>query len=251
MSFVVIMSICIAVTAVSLVVVCVIRSRVRDFSRQVFGTDSIAEGLNRQADLAAETPKSVSGMTRLFEPQIRRDFPDFSWEEFKHRAENMLVSALLAVSGENLEGLSEASPEVRQQVENRIRDNEAAGIKETYREIKIHQTEMADYRKEKGTCTLTIQSAVEYYHDREKIGQPENRAQRKTQTKYNLELLYIQDSDAAGLESAVGTTCPCCGAPVRNLGAMFCEYCGAAVTPVNIKVWSLHKFYEVDYNHIR
>ena len=251
MSFVVIIGICIAVAAASLVGVCVVRSRIRDFSRQVFGTDSIAEGLNRQADLAAETPKSVSGMTRLFEPQIRRDFPDFSWEEFKHRAENMLVSALLAVSGENLERLSEASPEVRQQVENQIRDNQAAGIKETYREIKIHQTEMADYRKEKGTCTLTIQSAVEYYHDREKTGQPENRAQRKTQTKYNLELLYIQDSDAAGLGSAVGTICPNCGAPVRNLGAMFCEYCGSAVTPVNIKVWSLHKFYEVDYNHIR
>ena len=37
----------------------------------------------------AEMPKSVSAMTRLMEPQIMRDFPEFSWEEFKQKAENM------------------------------------------------------------------------------------------------------------------------------------------------------------------
>lgn len=250
MIFVVLVFIGISVVA-GLLTVCVVKARLREFSRQAFGTDSIAEGINREADLAAETPKSVSGMTRLLTPQVQRDFPDFSWEEFKHRAENMLVSALLAISEENTERLGEISSEIRQQVENRIRDNQAAGIRETYREIKIHQTEMADYRKENGTCTLTIQSAVEYYCDRNRRGQESERAQRKTQTKYNLELLYIQDARAAGGGTAVGTTCPNCGAPVTNLGAMFCEYCGSAVTPVNIKVWSLHKLYEVDYNHIR
>lgn len=241
-----------AFTVAVVIGVCVVRNKLRGFSRQVFGTDTIAEGLNRQADLAAETPKSVSGMTRLFEPQIRRDFQDFSWEEFKHRAENQLVSALLAISKENKEGLSDVSPEIRQQIENQIADNQAAGIVENFREIRIHQTEIADYRKEKGTCTIIIQSAVEYYHDRMGKGQMgEGKAVRKTQTKYNLELLYIQDKDAAGAGNAVGTTCPNCGAPIRNLGTMVCEFCCSAVTPINIKVWSLHKFYEVDYNHIR
>lgn len=251
MKFVVI-GIFVAFIAAGVIGVCVIKNKLRGFSRQVFGTDSIAEGLNRQADLAAETPKSVSGMTRLFEPQIQRDFPDFSWEEFKHRAENQLVSSLLAVSGENMDGLSDVSPEIRQQIENRIADNRVAGICENFREIRIHQTEIADYRKEKGTCSITIQSAVEYYHDRVQNGRAEaGKAERKTQTKYNMELLYIQDSDAAGVASALGTTCPICGAPIKNLGTMVCEYCGSAVTPINIKVWSLHKFYEVDYNHIR
>lgn len=240
-----------AAFAVAVVIgVCVVRIKLRGFSRQVFGTDSIVEGLNRQADLAAETPKSVSGMTRLFEPQIQRDFQDFSWEEFKHRAENQLVSALLAVSRENTGGLSDVSTEIRQQIENQIADNQAAGIVENFREIRIHQTEIADYRKERGTCVITIQSAVEYYHDKVKKGQTgEGKAVRKTQTKYNLELLYIQDSDVAG--NAVGVRCPNCGAPIRNLGTMVCEFCCSAVTPINIKVWSLHKFYEVDYNHIR
>lgn len=47
-----------------------IRNKLRNVSRQLFGTESIVDGLNRQADIAAETPKSVSGMTRLMEPQM-------------------------------------------------------------------------------------------------------------------------------------------------------------------------------------
>ncbi|MCI7322439.1 MAG: TIM44-like domain-containing protein [Lachnospiraceae bacterium] len=241
-----------AVFATAAIGVLVIKNRLQKFSRQVFGTDTIAEGLNRQADLAAERPKSVSGMTRIFLPQIQRDFPDFSWEEFKHKAENMLVSALAAISKGQVSAVKDASEDIRQQIENQIADNRAAGVREGFREVRIHQTEIADYRKEKGTCSITIQSAVEYYHDRmAETGTDAGKAVRKTQTKYNLELLYIQDSELAGMGNAITTNCPNCGAPVRSLGTMVCEFCGTAVTPINIKVWSLHKFYEVDYNHIR
>jgi len=238
-----------AIVVVGAAAALVIRHKLREFSRSVFGTDSIAEGINKQADLAAESPKSVSGMTRLMEPQIMKDFPEFVWEEFKHRAENMLISALLAISTEDGEKLEEASPEVRQQVENIIAENRALGVRETYRDVRIHQTEIANYRKEMGKCVITIQSAVEYYHykvngDRVVEGSQE----RKKQTKYNVELLYIQDSDIVEGGNAVGTTCPNCGAPIRNLGVKVCEYCGLGVTPINIKVWSLHKFYQVGYN---
>ena len=140
-----------------------IKNKVKKFSRDVFGTDNIVDGIHRQADLAAETPKSVSGMTRLMEPQIMRDFPDFSWEEFKHRAENMLTSALLAITNGDVTKIWNASDAVKEQIRNRIEDNEAAGICENYEQIKIHQTEISNYRKEKGTCVITIQSAVEYF----------------------------------------------------------------------------------------
>ena len=141
-----------------------IRNKLRNVSRQLFGTESIVDGLNRQADIAAETPKSVSGMTRLMEPQIMRDFPDFNWSEFKHRAENMLTSALLAISSERPERLVDASEEVKNQVLNIIADNQAAQVREVYNNIKIHQTEISNYRKDKGNCIIVIQSAVEYYH---------------------------------------------------------------------------------------
>ena len=51
----------------------------------------IASRLHKEEKLFDEEPKSVAAMTRIFEPQIMRDFPEFSWDEFKHKSENVLV----------------------------------------------------------------------------------------------------------------------------------------------------------------
>lgn len=245
-----------------------VKAKIERVSMAMFGTKSITKGLERQADILAETPKSVSGMTRIFEPQIRRDFPDFNLVQFKNKAENMLIAALNAITSEKPELLREASEELTRQVRNRIADNHAAGIKETYSQIKIHRTEIANYVKQAGTCIITFQSAVEHYHyselrEQAAGGGSDSRSgsrrreesvlsgdkQRKQQTKYNIELIYIQDERLAKIDNAVGTSCPHCGAPVTNLGAMYCEYCGLGITPINLKVWTLHKYYEVEAQH--
>ncbi len=229
----------------------IIRRRIKRFSRCAFGTSSLAEGVERQAKLLAETPKSVSGMTRIFVPQIQRDFPEFDLEKFKNRAENTLTAMLLSVQEEKLPDSLAVSPELRKQAKSRIEGNRASGIREHYLNIKIHRTEVADYRKRQGTCTIVFQSAVEHIHYKEKNGSViSGRKDLKEQTKYNVELMYIQDASAAGLSSAVGTVCPQCGAPVTALGSMRCEYCGTKVTPVQDRVWSLQKYYEVDYHHV-
>ena len=195
------------------------------------------------------TPKSVSGMTRIFEPQIERDFQDFNLVQFRNKVENMLIMALRAITEEDLSILQDPSQELKSQVENQIQQNRAAGIREVYEQITIHQTEIAGYEKKQGKCIITFQSAVGYLHYKKQgdtlISGDEKRLE---QTKYNIEILYIQDEKLAKIDNAVGTTCPHCGAPVTNLGAMYCEYCGLAVTPVNLKVWTIHRFYEVNYH---
>lgn len=241
-----------AIAAVAIAVLTVYRNitdKLKGLSRKLFGTSDFVEGFGRQADILSETPKSVSSMTRLMEPQIMRDFPEFSWEEFKAKAENTLTAALLAISANNPDRMMGESEDIRRQVANIVADNRAAGISENYSDIKIHQTEITNYTKAKGKCVITIQSAVGYQYYRMQDGRCiAGHPTRKTQTKYNLELVYIQDAELTEYDNAVGTTCPNCGAPVKNLGAKFCEYCGSGITPINIKVWSLHKFYEVDYN---
>lgn len=229
----------------------VIRTKIESFSRAAFGTKSLVEGLEQQADLIAETPKSVSGMTRIFEPQIQKDFPDFNLVQFKNKAENMLISALQAISAGNVSLLRETSNELTEQVRNQIQANAAEGVTETYRQIHIHRTEITNYVKREGKCIITFQSAVEYFHYKEKDGRvTDGDKERKQQTKYNIEVMYIQNEKLAKLDNAVGTTCPSCGAPIVKLGALYCEYCGTAVTPINLKVWTLHRYYEVDYHHV-
>ena len=228
-----------------------IRSKVRDFSQTAFGTDDLMKGINQMADDVSNTPRSVNSMTRLMEPQIARDFPEFTWGEFRVRAENMLVSALNAISSENADKLVDASDEVRRQVLNQIGQNQTDGVRETYSNIHVHQTEIANYTKSGGKCIITIQSAIEYYHYKTKADHvTEGSRDRKVQTKYNMELMYIQDAGVRSFDNAVSTNCPNCGAPIANLGHKFCEYCGAAVEPINIKVWSLHSYYEVDHRHV-
>lgn len=228
-----------------------VKRKIQNLSQALFGTNSLIEGFNKQADELATTPKSVAAMTRIYEPQIQRDFPDFNFVQFKNKAENMLVSALRAIDEENISLLKESTEELKKQVQNVIEMNQAEGIKEVYEQIHIHRTEIAKYEKKDGKCIITFQSAVEHLHYKRKDGKlisgDENRLE---QTKYNIEVMYIQDEKLAKIDNAVGTTCPHCGAPVTKLGAMYCEYCGLAVTPINLKVWTLHRFYEVDYNHV-
>lgn len=88
-------------------------------------------------------------------------------------------------------------------------------------------------------CIIKLQSAVEYYYEDTGQSQPDN---RKTQTRYDMELVYIQDlTKVKDLATAVGVTCPNCGAPITRLGSKFCEYCGTGITPVDVRVWKLHR----------
>ena len=69
----------------------------------------------------------------------------------------------------------------------------------------------------------------------------------KYQTKYNVDLIYIQDRNRVEHErdNALGVNCPNCGAPLSSLGAKVCEYCGTPVIEINIHAWSFSNIDEV------
>ena len=225
-----------------------VKQTVESFSSAVFGVKSLKKGLEQQADVLAETPKSVAGMTKIYLPQIEKDFPEFNWMEFRQKADNMLKQVLAAIDGNDITGLSESSPELRDQIRLHIEDLQRRGLREHYSAVRIHLTEISHYIRQQGLCVIRLQSAVEYYHSVEN-GDPgqksdllEGSRERLEQTKYETELVYIQDARLMKEKSsAMSLTCPQCGAPVTRLGSKFCEYCGCGVTPVNIHVWSIHK----------
>ncbi len=253
-----------------------IRKSIRLFSRATFGTDHLIEGIQGHQDKLATTPKSVSGMTGICLPQILRDHPGFSLEEFVQKAENQLKASLAAIERQDLGMLSGVSEDLRSQVRLRIEDDRRAGIREHFQNIKIHRTEIARYQKLEGCCVITLQSAVEYMYQKERLAGAEplsgegregekarpgllsgNRKGRKgtsgagtkmrrIQTRYNMELMYVQDAQklAAGSTAHV-VVCPQCGAPVTGLGNKQCAYCGSAIEPINIRVWSLGRILEV------
>ncbi len=246
----------IALIVLILAVVFVVRHFVKKIDRSVGGsvsallreikkTDKSGTGFQAQAEELARTPKSVSSMTRIFQPQIQKDFPEFSLNQFRTMVNNHLPRALEAITNESTENLGECSREWKNQIENRISENRRQGIKEVYRDIEIHQTEISNYVKKSGTCVITFQSAVGHYHYGKQSGKIIFGDEKlKEQTKYNVEVVYIQDETLTEQGGMTGNTCPNCGAPITNLGAKTCEYCGLGVQEINLRVWKIQRFEE-------
>lgn len=227
-------------------VIHIVKVKLEDLSMELFHTRSLQEVIDRGEEQLAETPKSVASMTRIYEPQIAKDFPNFNWVEFKNKAEVMLESAFLAISKSDLGVLGDVSSDIKEKLRIQIEKNNVDGQVERYEGIQVHQTEITNYEKKSGKCIITLQSAVEHVHYIEKNGSIiEGTNQRPEQTKYNVELMYIQDAEKANMDKGVGVTCPNCGAPVTNLGRKYCEYCGGEITVINIQVWTLQNYYEV------
>ena len=225
-----------------------VKRKVSRFSQQVFGTQSIAEGI-RQRDLeVASTPKSVAGMTSICLPRIQRDFPDFHYNEMKSRAENVLTSYLRSIDANEAGLLSEGTEELKEQLAMRLSILESEDTKEQYDGIKIHRTEIAGYNKDKAKCAVIFQSAVEYTYYKEKNGSViKGNRDLKTQSRYNVECIYIQDRDMVAnmQDAALGVNCPNCGAPLSGVGAKVCAYCGTPVVEMNIYSWNFSKVAEV------
>jgi len=225
-----------------------ITEKVRRFSRSVWGTNSVQEGIDKMNMEYATTPKSVSSATGLYLPRITRDFPEFHYDEMKERAENVLISYLRGIDGQNPGLLTEGTGELKEKLSMLVSMQKSQNIRAHYDKIRVHRTEIHQYRKEKGRCSVIFQSAVEYVYYTEKQGRVlSGRKDLKTQTKYNVQMIYIQDREVVEdtREAALGLNCPNCGAPLSGLGAKICAYCDSPIIEFNIKVWNFNEIEEV------
>lgn len=238
---IVILALALAVMGGGYIAYRIIRERVRQFTRMAFGSDTLKgsfENMDRQEEI---THKSVSAATKLYLPQILRDFPQFHYDEMKNRAENVLTGFLSGIDEKNPARLPEGTTsELREKLDLRISalNNEGAG--EHFRNIRIHRTEIKTYRKLKGRCSIIFQSAVQYNYFKERDGEvTEGAEDRLRQSRYNVEMIYIQDRDLVEnqADSGLAMNCPNCGAPLPRLGAKKCLYCDTPVEEFNIKIW--------------
>ncbi len=215
---------------------------VESFSREAFGTSDIMQGFKQVEQEYSLTPKSVSAMTSLYLPKIKKDFPEFHYDEMKVRAENVLTSYLLAVDRMSVGVLKEGNQELKDKLSMRIEMLKGAGEREHFQSIKLHRTEITDYKKRNGTCIITFQTSLQYYHTRKDENGKilDGREDMLTQSKYNTDVIYIQDRELLKDERdlSLGINCPNCGAPISGTGSKVCEYCGTPVVELNIYAWT-------------
>lgn len=239
-----------AIMAAGYIAVRKIQEKIRRFSRMAWGTDSLSDGVEKMRVEYASTPKSVSAMTSLYLPKITRDFPEFKYDEMKKRAENVLIHYLMGIDRGNAALLTDGNRQLKDKLQAEIKMREAAGEREHFRSIDIHRTEIAAYQKKQGRCIITFQSSVQYYHGITKSNEAKSEKIDKlpTQSKYDIDLIYVQDENLVEDERdyGLGLNCPNCGAPISSLGAKSCEYCGTPVVELNLHVWSFSDVREVN-----
>lgn len=216
-------------------------------SQIVYGTSDLSEALQRSAN-EAEPIKSVSGMTSIYLPLIAEDFPEFNLEEFKNRTSTLLTSALVAITKEDISYLIHASDNLQESIHLRIHNNQISGIKESFTSIKIHKIEISRYKKTSGTCIITLQCSIEYLYTKYQNGNLiQGSDQKLDQSKYDLQLIYIQDLEKLGSSSGNvfnSISCPNCGGNMTELGTKICAYCGSTLEEINIKAWEIDSFRE-------
>lgn len=239
---IVILVLVLAVGGAGFVTYRVIRNKVRNFTRMAFGSDTITGSFQNMEKMLEVTPKSVSAATSLYLPQILRDFPEFHYEEMKKRAENVLTGYLQGIDEKNAARLKEGTTsELREKLGMKIDALKGANAAEHYKNIKIHRTEIKSYHKLKGRCRILFQSAVQYHFFREKDGKvTEGAVDKLVQTRYNVEMIYIQDRDVVEnqADSGLAMNCPNCGAPLPGLGAKKCLYCDSPIVEFSIRIWN-------------
>lgn len=225
-----------------------VTNAVKDVSKAVYGTENIAEGIKRQNFEASITPRNISNMTSVYLPQIQKDFPEFHYDEMRERAKNVLTSYLYCIDNGDPSKLSEGTQELKNAIVMHLQLLNDRNYEEHFERMKIHKCELSKYIKKDGRCTVTFQASIQYYHyilegDKMKTG----RKDQLTQSKYEINLVYIQDRDMiekAG-EASLGLTCPNCAAPISNLGAKHCIYCGTPVVEFNIHAWNFASIKEL------
>ena len=119
--------------------------------------------------------------------------------------------------------------------------------KQNYDDIVIHRTEISRYTKDGATARILFVSSVgSYAYTTDAAGSVVYGSRdMKTQSVYETELVYIQNVDmVANGSEGLGINCPNCGAPIKNLGQKFCEYCGTGITEINIRAWKFSSIRE-------
>lgn len=216
----------------------------------MFQTDDFLEGVKKQQRVMASKPKSLSSMTSVYLPLIQSDFPDFNYDEFKQRAENLLLNYFTSLSTLTPIKNVDITNNVANQINSIVAQLKANNFTEHYEDVVIHNTVISNYEKSPAMCKIIFQTALEninYIQDANGkmiFG----RSDLKEQTVYETELVYVQDfklvSDT-NLIKAFMLNCPNCGGPISNPSAKFCEYCGTGIKQKNVLVWNFNSIKEV------
>ena len=176
--------------------------------------------------------KNVSGITKLLEPEILRDFPDFNKDLLYSIVESNLRKIFSAIENKSLAGIEKDDDLILllPKLKEKIIDLKERNVEIKYDDILFHENAIKSYTKKLGMATVEISTTLEYYY--------------KNSDKF----VYIYDEQKVELKNKdiIVVNCPNCGAPLSGLNGGKCTYCSSHFEPINLKLWKMSSYKE-DY----
>ena len=142
------------------------------FRKLGFNVNSISDMTDEMARIKREDStraRSISGMTDLLLPQIRRDFPEFNVNELYAMTESSLRKIFNSIEEKNKDYVNDM-PLIRNSVSNIIDDYENAAITVQYDDVEFHKFAISKYERKDGVATVTVTASVGYYYKKSKNG---------------------------------------------------------------------------------
>ena len=210
------------------------RYKFRKISKHYLGTTDIKKVLEK-AELENEnTPKSLGSMDSIYLDNLKHDFKDININELKRLAESVILEIFNCLQTKDLSKLSTKNEKIIAYVKNKLNDFQDTDISN----MKIHQTVLNKYEKEKGIATIYLATSFEYF-------KKENGIKKKVQKRIKTEYIYVIDSNQVkGSLKALGLNCPNCGAPIKSLAKKVCSYCQTGIVDLVKKSFVLNDIYE-------
>ncbi len=205
----------------------------------------MAEEVARIREEDSTRARSISGMTSLLLPNIRKDFPDFNEQELYNKTEKALRKVFSAIENKDIEEVS-SLPLLYGNVQKVIEDYATSNISERYDDIHFHKFAIYQYEKKNGMATITVSVSLEYYYQKKKVEKVlSDFTKYKKQTRYQCKFIYVYDEAKVDKSAKVlAINCPNCGAAIKALGHKYCDYCGTTVKEVNLKSWECSSYVE-------
>ncbi len=140
--------------------------KIRSFSRTVFGTSSLIDGIKgvqEDQEQMRETPRSLHGMTKIYLPMIQKDFPEFDYSLYKNKANALLRSYFNAIASKKVSAITEeCSITLKNGVQAIIDDFNSRNATQHFDEVNLYQTEIARYIKDGKTVTILFEISAGY-----------------------------------------------------------------------------------------
>lgn len=230
---------------VALILYARVKFAMRKMGFQANSLKDMAEEVQKIREEDSTRARSISGMTSLLLPVIRKDFPDFNEQELYNKAEVALRKVFSAIEKKDTEEVS-SLPLLRGSVQKIIEDYETSNLSEKFDDIHFHKFAIQQYEKKNGMATITVSTSVEYYYQKKKEEKVLiDFTKYKKQTRYQCKFIYVYDETKVDSSAKIlAINCPNCGAAIRALGHKHCDYCGTTVKEVNLRSWECSSYEE-------